>query len=107
MENSQRTTISLPFGLTQTLAQPISVANELIDKLENLTDLTLPKFEEQKVPQPIDKPEPVHIAEFQPPVRVSDYIRQFETPETNTAVVTKPVYLAGRFKGYISYTILV
>jgi hypothetical protein len=97
----------LPFGLTQTLAQPISVANELIDKLEDLTDLTLPKFEEQKAPNPRENLETVRVPEFQPPVRVSDYIRQFETPETNTAIVTRPVYLAGRFKGYISYTILV
>jgi len=107
MEKSQKTTIALPFGLNQTLAQPISVANELIDKLEDLTDLTLPKFEEQKAPHPRPKLEPVRVEEFQPPVRVSDYIRKFETAETNTAIVTRPVYLAGRFQGYISYTILV
>lgn len=108
--NSQRNTISLPLGLSETLAEPIALANNFIGKIENLTDLTLPTFEESKAPSSHRVPShpPVRSQpDFRPAVRISNNIRHFESPNISSAQVLNPVHVNGRLRGYVQYTIIV
>lgn len=106
----QRNTISLPFGLSETLSEPIAIANQFIVKLEKFTEVSLPTFEEVKAfstPIAFSPPSVRSKSDIRPAVLISPQIQRFETPYINTANVSNPHHRKGTLRGYVEYTISV